>query len=61
MDEVSVEYVKDLLVTQQKTHSEVTLGPWVIRPFNFLFKLKIENGCQFLIFMMFYHKKLESA
>ena len=25
MDEVSVEYVKDLVVTQQKTHSEVSL------------------------------------
>ena len=36
-------------------------GPWVIRPFNFLLKLKIENWCQFLIFMMFYHKKLEGA
>ena len=25
MDDVSVEYVKDLVVTQQKTHSEVSL------------------------------------
>ena len=32
-------------------------GPCVIRPFNFHLKSKIENRCQFLIFVTFYHKK----
>ena len=32
-------------------------GPCVIRPFNFRLKSKIENWCQFLIFVIFYHKK----
>lgn len=29
-------------------------GPWVIRPFNFQSKLKIENRCQFLFFLSFF-------
>ena len=31
-------------------------GPCVIRSFNFRLKSKIENWCQFLIFVIFYHK-----
>ena len=36
-------------------------GPCVIRPFNFRLKSKIENWCQFWIFVIFYHKKYGSA
>ena len=36
-------------------------GQCVICPFNFRLKSKIENWCQFLIFVIFYHKKYESA
>ena len=39
----------------------VRMGPWVIRPFNFLLKLKIENRCQYLIFITVYHKKQNNA
>ena len=31
-------------------------GPCVIRSFNFRLKSKIENWCQFFIFVIFYHK-----
>ena len=34
------------------------LGPWVIRPFNFQSKLKIENRCQFLIFLSFFSREI---
>ena len=29
-------------------------GPWAVRPFNFRLKSKIENWCQFLIFLWFF-------
>ena len=36
-------------------------GLCVLRPFNFRLKSKVENWCQFFIFVIFYHKKYESA
>ena len=33
-------------------------GPWVIRPFNFQSKLKIENRCQFFIFLSFLSREI---
>ena len=36
-------------------------GPCVILPFNFRLKSEIKNWCQFLILVVFYHKKSENA